>query len=106
MKRTTGTFLVLFAIFLLFFVGDTLTSASRFRASVPTTVPAPTPPAITAPLRRQEPQSDISESAGQQMQALEIDKDSRTPAEQKLDSQLLYAIKMHRGQAVAAGVKA
>src|SRR5438552_2761679 len=104
MKRTTGTFLVLFAIFLLFLVGDTITSASRFRADDPTTVLAPTPAASTVPVRRQEPQPEISESAWQQIQALEIDKDSRTPAEQKIDSQLLYAIKMRRGQAVAAGV--
>jgi hypothetical protein len=105
MKRTTGGFLVLFAIFLLFFVSNTLTSASRLRMDRPTPVLAPTPAASTGAIQRQEPQPDISESAWQQIQALEIDKESRTPAQQKIDSQLLYAIKIRRGQGVAAGVQ-
>jgi hypothetical protein len=105
MKRTTGAALLLFAVFLLFFVSDTLSSASRPRADDPRPVLAVTPAASTGAIRRQEPQVDISESAWQQVQALEIDKESRTPAQQKIDSQLLYAIKMRRGQGVAAGVQ-
>src|SRR6266446_8724631 len=105
MKRRTGAFLFLLALFLLFFVSDTLTSASRLRSSPPLSVPAPAPAGGTGTVRRQEPQRDISETAWQQIQALEVDKESRTPAQQKIDSQLLYAIKMRRGQGVAAGVQ-
>ncbi|HLR04821.1 MAG TPA: hypothetical protein VK117_03350, partial [Pyrinomonadaceae bacterium] len=105
MKRRTGAFLFLLALFLLFFVSDTLTSASRLRSSRPLSVPAPSPAGGTGTVRRQEPQRDISDSAWQQIQALEVDKESRTPAQQKIDSQLLYAIKMRRGQGVAAGVQ-
>src|SRR6266446_4877404 len=49
--------------------------------------------------------SRISDTAIQQIQALMSEKESRTPAQQKIDSQLLYAIKMRRGQGVAAGVQ-
>src|SRR5229473_1898154 len=104
MKRTIGAFLVLFAVFLLFFVCDTFTSA-HFRADGPTPVPAPMPTASAASMPLQKPQPEISESAWQQIQALEIDKESRTPAQQKIDSQLLYAIRMRRGQGAAAGVQ-
>ena len=46
----------------------------------------------------------ISSNALQQISALIAEKDSRTPAQLKLDSQLLYALKQSRGQAMAAGV--
>jgi subtilisin-like proprotein convertase family protein len=46
----------------------------------------------------------IAESALQQIQALVAEKEARTPAQRKLDSQLLYASKMHRGESLAAGV--
>src|ERR1044071_9149968 len=48
--------------------------------------------------------SRIAESAIQQIQALVAEKESRTPAQQKLDSQLLYTLKMRPGEAIAAGV--
>ena len=41
----------------------------------------------------------------QQIQALEAEKESRTAAQQKIDSQLLYAIKMRRGESIAPGVQ-
>jgi Calx-beta domain/Subtilase family len=49
-------------------------------------------------------QQSISAAALQQIQALEDEKESRTPAQQKIDSQLLYATKMERAQPIAAGV--
>src|SRR5215471_10477003 len=53
-------------------------------------------------------QGNASQSIGsevmQQIQALEDEKDSRTPAQQKIDSQLLYAIKMERSEPIASGV--
>ena len=39
-----------------------------------------------------------------QMQALAAEKRSRTPAQRKIDSQLLFASRMARGQAVSAGL--
>lgn len=48
--------------------------------------------------------SKISDSALRQIEALVNEKESRTTAQQKLDSQLLYAIKMHRSENIAAGV--
>ena len=47
----------------------------------------------------------ISQEAIAQIQALLAEKDSRTPAQRKIDSNLLYAVKMNRGEAIAAGVR-
>jgi hypothetical protein len=47
----------------------------------------------------------ISESAARQIEALIAEKDSRTPAQQKIDSQLIYANIMRTGQSIAAGVQ-
>ncbi|MGA9768450.1 MAG: S8 family serine peptidase, partial [Blastocatellia bacterium] len=49
-------------------------------------------------------ESQISEAAQLQIKALLDEKESRTPAQQKIDSQLIYASKMYRGQSVAAGI--
>jgi hypothetical protein len=46
----------------------------------------------------------ISESALREMAALIAEKESRTPAQQKIDSQLLYAAKMNRGETIADGI--
>lgn len=46
----------------------------------------------------------ISPGALQQIQALIQEKETRTPVQRKLDSNLLYALKMSRGQEIAAGV--
>jgi hypothetical protein len=50
-------------------------------------------------------QDPISPEASAQIQALMQEKASRTQVQRKIDSQLLYAIKMQRGQPVAAGVQ-
>src|ERR1700686_566356 len=47
----------------------------------------------------------ISSGALQQIQALEDEKESRTPAQRKIDSQLLYAAKMARGESIARNVQ-
>jgi hypothetical protein len=47
---------------------------------------------------------EISAAVFQQIQALEDEKESRTPAQRKIDSQLLYAMKMQRAQPIASGV--
>jgi hypothetical protein len=46
----------------------------------------------------------ISASALKQIAALEKEKESRTPTQEKIDSQLLYADKMRRGVPIADGV--
>ena len=46
----------------------------------------------------------ISSNALQQISALIGEKDTRTPAQLKMDSQLLYALKQSRGQTMAPGV--
>jgi uncharacterized repeat protein (TIGR01451 family) len=47
----------------------------------------------------------ISEGALRQIEALMEEKDSRTPAQKKIDSQLLYRIKQKRGERIAPGVE-
>jgi len=47
---------------------------------------------------------NISSAALQQIQALEDEKESRTSAQQKIDSQLLYALKMQQSLPIASGV--
>ena len=47
----------------------------------------------------------ISAAALKQIQALVLDKMSRTPVQRKIDSQLLYAARMSRGESIAAGVQ-
>jgi Carboxypeptidase regulatory-like domain/Subtilase family/Domain of unknown function (DUF4214) len=46
----------------------------------------------------------LSDAALQQIQALDSEKESRSPAQRKIDSQLIYATKMHRGESIAPGV--
>src|SRR6185503_9369715 len=46
----------------------------------------------------------LSLAVRQQITALLQEKDARTPAQMKLDSQLIYATKMSRGEAIAPGV--
>src|SRR6266536_925802 len=52
----------------------------------------------------QSSSAPISLSARQQIQALAAEKQSRTPAQRKVDSNLLYEAKQRRGLAIAAGV--
>ncbi len=47
----------------------------------------------------------ISDEAAKQIQALLDEKESRTPAQKKIDSNLLYQIKMERGEPIAKGVE-
>ena len=46
----------------------------------------------------------IADSALRQIEALQLEKESRTPAQQKMDSQLIYAAKQSRHEAIASGV--
>ncbi len=52
----------------------------------------------------QQSDTAIQASAAQQIRALITEKESRTPAQRKIDSQLLYAMKISRGDQIAAAV--
>ncbi len=49
-------------------------------------------------------QAGLPKSAADQIGALLLEKANRTPAQQKMDSQLVYAAKQKSGKAIAAGV--
>ena len=60
-------------------------------------IAAPQPPAVPAA-------DGIAPEALEQIAALLAEKQARTPAEQKIDSQLIYEQKMERGQPIADGI--
>ena len=60
---------------------------------------------LKGPRTRQESGRKIADSVAQQIQALLAEKESRTPAQRKIDSQLIYALKMHRGKSLAQGIQ-
>src|SRR5262245_43609332 len=68
----------------------TSTSQAKMRAWLSSVV---TPSAAMA----QTQDSRISPEAQRQIQALMDEKESRTPAQRKIDSQLIYAMKLNRG---------
>src|SRR5439155_989257 len=51
-----------------------------------------------------QPPAEIASEALAQIDALMAEKDSRTPDEQKIDSQLIYERRMESGQSVADGI--
>jgi len=62
---------------------------------------------LNVPTAAQEtPAIKLSESAIGQIEALLAEKDARTPAQQKIDSQFIYATRMRAGSAIASGVQA
>ncbi len=65
---------------------------------------APRSPAAQGSRAHEDTDQKIASTAEQQIQALIAEKESRTPAQQKIDSQLLYALKMHRGESIAQGI--
>ncbi|MGE0129622.1 MAG: S8 family serine peptidase [Blastocatellales bacterium] len=52
-----------------------------------------------------EDKTKINQSALRQIEALMREKESRTPEQQKIDSQLLYKLKQKRGEQIAPGVE-
>jgi Concanavalin A-like lectin/glucanases superfamily/Subtilase family len=87
--------------------GPRPSSSAGSPAPVVATSPA-SPPSSAGPAGALTTAADSGLSAGvlKQIAALEAEKAARTPAEQKLDSQLLYADRMRRGVPVADGVPA
>ena len=87
MKQTDGRRRVLVLIGALIVALATSPSAVRVRAQQPPST---------------EPVADISPEALAQIEALLREKESRSSTEQKIDSQLLYELKMQAGLPVAA----
>ena len=56
-------------------------------------------------IQMQSRKQGIADTAMRQIEALMAEKESRTPAQQRIDSQLLYAIKMDRQEPIAPGVE-
>ena len=103
MIRIAGLTLILIALFLLFTLCGVQSSTAKNGLG-----PGPVPYS-TAKERMPEAQqrtTEIAESALEQIAALEAEKDSRTVAQQKIDSQLLYAVKMRRGLSISSNLQA
>src|SRR5258708_24142851 len=75
-------------VFALVVAGGTLSSGTRVRAQQP----------------QDQLAAGISPDALAQIDALLREKDSRTPAQQKIDSQLLYELRMTGGVPIADGI--
>ncbi|MEA3211410.1 MAG: hypothetical protein QOE70_4467 [Chthoniobacter sp.] len=58
-----------------------------------------------SPLASAQQPKTLSAAALGQIAALQAEKDARTPAQQKLDSQLIWAMKKSRGEKFAAGLE-
>jgi hypothetical protein len=101
MNRSIGVVVSVTALLLLIVVSNRTTTSSHSIA--PNSQPARR---SLNPVIKQEPVGrEISQSALQQIQALEVEKNSRTVPQRKIDSQLLYAVRMRRGESVAAGLE-
>src|SRR4030095_9254495 len=110
MKRTSPVLLIsIFTILLFFIFGTVRSTASGPSGSRLVTAAERAVPTTVRDLRRatarQESAPAIDQSAWQQTQALLEEKEARTAAQQKIDAQLLYAIKMRRGEQIAKNVK-
>ena len=106
MKRTSPVLVLsVFATFLFFIFGSVRSTASgpaQLTArghALPSSLPG-----TKSVFAKQEPAPEIEPSAWQQIQALLEEKEARTADQQKIDSQLLYAIKMRRGESIAKDV--
>src|SRR3984893_6885700 len=103
MNRIAGLTLILIPLLLLFALCGVQSSTAENGLG-----PGPLPYS-TAKERMPEAQqrpTEIAESALEQIAALEAEKDSRTVAQQKIDSQLLYAAKMRRGLSISSKLQA
>ena len=107
MKRTSPfLLLIVFAASLFLIFGSVHSSASGpRRRTVPNFARPSSLSEIRSVVAKQEPAREIDQSVWQQIQALLEEKETRTTAQQKIDSQLLYAIKMRRGESIAKSVQ-
>src|SRR6185295_4924473 len=95
MIRSAGIFLCLSLLFLIFTLGHVGS----------TTAPGSANTARPEGVQSQQTEGSIAESARRQIEALLAEKQSRSPLQQKIDSQLLYALKISRGENLATNVR-
>ena len=105
MKRTSPLLVLsIFATLLFFIFGSVRSTASGPGETAGGPALPSSLPEMKSVVAKQEPAPEIDQSAWQQIQALLEEKEARTAVQQKIDSQLLYAIKMGRGESIAKGV--
>ncbi len=110
MKRTSPLLVLIIFVTLLFFIFGSVRSRasgpSRSRQMIASGHALPTSlSAIKSVVAaKQEAAPEIDQGAWQQIQALLVEKEARTAVQQKIDSQLLYAIKLRRGESIATNV--
>jgi len=102
MQRSSPALVIILALSCFIVLGNLPSAASGPASVKPKT--AVQPSMKKRSIDAQESRPEISPNALQQIQALLNEKQSRSAAQQKIDSQLLYAIKAGRGQQIAAGV--
>ncbi|HYX27514.1 MAG TPA: hypothetical protein VE863_03025, partial [Pyrinomonadaceae bacterium] len=100
MKRKAGIILILIALFFASEILQRVNASYSIDAGIAPTLVLPPPQAQTT----EQPIQKLDTQALLQISALLDEKQSRTPAQQKIDSQLLYAAKMRRGESIAAGI--
>jgi hypothetical protein len=82
-------------------VGQDISTDLHFHKFHPKMAPDRAAPAAKSQV---QDASGITPAAAQQMQALEEEKNSRTPAQRRIDSNVLYTTRMLLGKAAAPGV--
>ncbi len=109
MKRTTPFLLLcIFAILAFFIFGNVSSTASGPSRSQRLIGADPAVPSTLSGIRSvpvNEESAPIDQNVWLQIQALLEEKEARTAAQQKIDSQLLYAAKMRRGEKIAKNVQ-
>ena len=110
MKRTSPILLLFIFTIVVFFIFGTVRSTasgpsgSRQETAAHQAIPNDLSAGLRSVPAKQEPAPAIDQAAWQQIQALLEEKEARTAAQQKIDSQLLYAIRMRRGERIATTV--
>lgn len=106
MKRTSPLLVLsIFATLLFFIFGSVRSTASGPQVAAGGHALPASLPEMKSVVAKQGPAPEIDKSTWQQIQALLEEKEARTAVQQKIDSQLLYAIKMRRGESIAKGVQ-
>jgi Calx-beta domain/Subtilase family/Domain of unknown function (DUF4214) len=102
MRRQVGITLMLFALLFTSLILQSVSASHSVNALVN---PKFVPSQRTAQMTEQQATRKVGPEALLQISALLDEKESRTPVQQKIDSQLLYAMKMRKGESIASGVQ-
>ncbi len=104
MRRSTPVVLSLLFLAILLTIGSSHSTASGPGAAdpMPSAFSVSSGPGSRA---KEGAPVEISQTAWQQIQSLIQEKAARSPVQQKIDSQLLYAIKLNRREPIASSVQ-